>query len=194
MPPSLDLSPDLIQAFVGAAHGDLARVQELYAQEPRLLTATHYWNDAMPETALEAASHTGQREIAQFLLAAGAPLTICTAAMLGRLDDVQAMLADDPALAQASGAHGISLMFHAALSGDTAITQTLLDAGATEGFNHALHAAASQGHVAMTRWLLDNGADDVNHRDGRGRTPLARAVELGHEAVAAILRTHGGAV
>src|SRR5205807_1432199 len=112
------VTPELVQEFVIAAHGDLAKVKELHGVNAALLNVPWAMFD---ETALAAASHTGRREIAEYLLAAGAPLTICAAAMLGQTEQVAAFLQGDPSLANAAGAHGISLLYHAALSGQTAI-------------------------------------------------------------------------
>jgi uncharacterized protein len=101
---------ELVELFVIAAHFNLPRVKELYEQHPELLNEKWAKFD---ESALAAASHTGQRAIAEFLLERGAPLVICTAAMLGRKDDVNAFLREDASLANARGAHGISFLFHA---------------------------------------------------------------------------------
>ena len=57
-----------------------------------------------------------------------------------------------------------------------------------------LHLAAFQGnkhHIAMTKWLLANGAN-VNLTIAFGDTPLDWAVRNKKEDVAAILRNHGG--
>src|SRR6476659_10012492 len=110
------VSQELIEPFVIAAHGDFDKVQELYAAHPEMLNVPWARFD---ETALAAASHMGNRPIAEFLLSAGAPLTVCTAAMLGMRDDVERFIDEDPSLANARGAHGIPIMFHAAMSGDT---------------------------------------------------------------------------
>ncbi len=40
-------------------------------------------------TAIQAAAHTGQRAIAEYLLAKGARLEVCTAAMLGDVAEVE---------------------------------------------------------------------------------------------------------
>ncbi len=122
-----DVSQELVGQFVGAAHGDEATVRSLLAAHPQLLNERYA---QFNETALEAASHMGRRSIAEHLLACGAPLTICAAAMLGRADDVAMFLRNDPMLANSAGAHGIPLFFNAALSGNTEITQLLLDNGA----------------------------------------------------------------
>lgn len=111
---------ELVNEFVRVAHGDLARVQALWQQEPALLNAAWDWGGGDWETGLGAAAHTGQREIALFLLERGARLDIFAAAMLGKLAVVQAILAAFPQLAQARGPHGIPLLVHAQMGGEPA--------------------------------------------------------------------------
>jgi hypothetical protein len=111
-PPAID--PALVQAFVGNAHGDLGEVQRLLGQTPALVNASWDWGGGDWETALGAASHMRNRDIALFLLDNGARLDIFAAAMLGYVDVVRAMLAERPELAQAKGPHGIPLSDHAA--------------------------------------------------------------------------------
>src|SRR5690242_21892720 len=55
-------------AFVGAGHNNLPSVKELVAQEPNLVVASWDWGGGDWETALGGASHTGRRDIAEFLL------------------------------------------------------------------------------------------------------------------------------
>jgi ankyrin repeat protein len=181
-------TPELIQEFVIAAHGNLARVQELLPRHPALLNAVWARTD---EDALAGAAHTGQRAIAEYLLAAGAPLTICAAAMLGLIDQVAASLQKDPTLANARGAHGIPLLVHAAMSGRTDLADLLVAHGGGEGVDGALHGAVAFGHTAMAEWLLARGAniDAVNFE---GKTPLQVAAERGYSDVADLLLQHGG--
>lgn len=54
----------------------------------------------------------------------------------------------------------------------------------------ALHMAARRGAVAVAAALLDCGAE-IEARDGRGDTPLRRAVNCGQPAVAALLLARG---
>ena len=122
---SQPLSQDLIDEFVANAHGNLLRVQELLGQHPTLLNANASWD----ETALAAAAQVGRRDIAEFLLAAGAPLDICTAAMLGRVDAVTSFLRADQGLAHATGAHGIPVLYHAAITNRKQVAKLLLAAG-----------------------------------------------------------------
>jgi len=114
------LQPEMVQEFVGKAHGDLKRVQELLEQEPMLLNAAWDWGAGDWETALGAAAHTGRREIAVYLLGRGARLDIFAAAMLGQLEIVQAILAAQPEARHAPGPHGLPLIVHAKAGGEQA--------------------------------------------------------------------------
>jgi len=183
-----ELDPELIQTFVGNAHGNLAVVQELLEQEPRLLTAK--W-ERFDENALEASGHMGRADIATYLLDKGAPLTIFAAAMLGNIEDVASFLRDNPELATANGVHGISILYHAALSGKVDLAEMLVEHGGGTNASSAIHAAVMHGHPDMTDWLLDHGADP-NAPDYEGKTPLDRALERGHDQIAESLRAHGG--
>lgn len=182
---------DLIDEFVVAAHGDLDKVRELAARHRGLLRARARWG----ETALEAAAHTGSQAIVRHLLAQGLEPTVFTAAVLGDADAVAAWLDRDPRLARARGAHGIPLLFHAAIAGQREVCALLLERGADvndgAGGTTALHAAALRGDAALARWLLERGADP-HARDHEGKTPLERARAAGHAAVAEVLAARRG--
>jgi ankyrin repeat protein len=175
--------------IVLVSHGQFDRVKEILAERPELLNVLY---EPWAETPLGAASHVGNVPIAEYLLELGAPLTITTAAMLGRKKDVERFLEEDPELANAAGAHGISLLFHTAYSGDVSIAEAIVAAGgSTSSAGHAVHAAVSKGHQEMISWLLERGADP-NVPDFQGRTPLAVAEKQGNEAIAVLLRNAGG--
>jgi hypothetical protein len=116
--PALEVS--LVEEFVAVAHGDVNRVKELLAQEPALVNATWDWGGGDFETALGAAAHMGNREIAILLLEHGARLDIFAAAMLGDLEVVKAALAVHPDAINTPGPHGIPLIAHAQAGGDGA--------------------------------------------------------------------------
>ena len=185
------LSQPLIDEFVGVAHGDIVRVRELLAAHPGLANSVATWG----ETPIQAAAQTGQREIVDLLLSAGAPLDICTAAMQGDIERVAGFLVNDPALARATGAHGLPLIYYPACNGRVDIAELVLSRGAQvnggEGVSTPLHGAIAFGHVAMVDWLLSHGAAP-NSLDFRQRSPLEAALDRGDAQSASLLRAHGG--
>ena len=120
MQPKTALQASLVQEFVGVAHGDLNRVQQMLAQEPGLINACWDWGGGDFESALGAAAHMGRKDIANFLLQKGARLDLFAAAMLGKLEIVKAALAAFPAALHTPGPHGIPLIAHAKAGGDEA--------------------------------------------------------------------------
>ena len=183
------LSQDTINNFVVAAHHDLPRVKEMLAAHTGLLNESAEWF----ESGIQAAAHTGQREIAQYLLDQGAPLDICTAAMMGFGDDVDAILKDEPEAAQYTGAHDIPIMFFAAIGNNIPIAEKLLNAGANvnagEGGNTALHGAAGSGHLEMVRWLLAHDANPYA-LDYNGKMPIDLAESENFTEIADLLRPY----
>ena len=117
-PPAID--PQKVEAFVANAHGDIDAVRELLVEEPRLVNAAWDWGGGDWETGLGAAAHMGRRQIALLLLEHGARLDLFAAAMLGYFDIVSAVLADFPAMRDATGPHGIPLVEHARAGGEDA--------------------------------------------------------------------------
>lgn len=118
-----------VQSVVGASHGNVERVRELVSEQPALAKASWDWGFGDWETPLGAASHTGRRQIADFLIGHGARPTIFSAAMMGDLPTVEAFLRADPSLHLLHGPHGISLVRHARAGGDDArpVLDFLLD-------------------------------------------------------------------
>jgi hypothetical protein len=106
-------APELAREMVSVSHGNIQRVRELVKAQPTLAKASWDWGFGDWETALGAASHTGNREIAELLIAAGAPPTLFSAAMLGQLDGVKALIAANPGAQRIPGPHSISLLAHA---------------------------------------------------------------------------------
>jgi len=186
-------STDQLRDFVIAAHWDLPTVKTRLAQFPEMLNAAYPWSEHDHETAVQAAAHAGSRDIAEYLLSNGAPLEICTAAMLGRTDEVAQLLDEDPDLINAHGAHQIPLMAHAAWSGDISLARMLFERGAREGMSFALSNAVTKGHVDMARWLLENGEPDLSWMNYEGKTVSMIALEGGNRALIDLLREHGAA-
>jgi ankyrin repeat protein len=186
-----DLSPDLIREFVLASHFNLEKVQTLLAEHPELLNAAHQWGENDFEDGLGAAAHVGNRPIAELLISKGAPVNICVAAMLGNFAAVKGFVDSSALQANARGAHGISVMFHAALSGETSIAQLLKERGSVEGYSHALFGAIMKKHAGMVEWLLNNGASPTEAKDYEGKTALQRAIASDQTTIADLLRQHG---
>jgi len=116
--PSQD--PALVREVVGLSHRDLKRVQELVERQPALARASIDWGFGDWEACIDAASHTGNKAIAEFLLANGARPTIFSAAMMGQLDVVKAFVAARPGVQRNLGPHGLTLMWHAKQGGPDA--------------------------------------------------------------------------
>ena len=115
------LKSELVNEFVRVAHGDFDRVKALLNQEPALLNAAWDWGNGDWEMGLGAAAHMGRKDISQHLVALGARMDIFAAAMLGRLDIVQAIAGALPEPLKPPGPHGISLMTHAKKGGKEAV-------------------------------------------------------------------------
>jgi ankyrin repeat protein len=194
------LDPAVANEFVGAAHGDLARVKEMLAQESAaqkrlggLIMAQRELGLGDLETGLGGASHMGNREIALYLLSQGARVDAFCAAMLGHREVVLALLKAVPETATTQGPHGYTLLYHAAISGDTEMAAAigkLLATGAKD-YNQALTSAAGHGQLDMIRWLLSNGVTDVNAKDGLGNTALTNALKKNFTEIADELQKQG---
>ncbi|MDI1249984.1 MAG: hypothetical protein PSV13_14065 [Lacunisphaera sp.] len=135
-PPTL--APDKVQAAVGQAHRSLENVMKLVEETPLLANACWDWGGGDFETPLQAAAHTGQHAIAEYLLRKGARLDVYAAAMLGQLDFIKAVLTLDPQAHAIPGPHGFTL----------------------------LHCALQGGERAepVHQWLLAQGVPDVTYR------------------------------
>ena len=110
----------MVREMVIVSHGNLPRVKELLALHPSLAKAAWDWGFGDWEDCLGAASHTGQREIAELLIANGARPSLFSAAMLGHLETVKAFVAAHPGVQRIPGPHGISLLAHAKNGGKPA--------------------------------------------------------------------------
>ena len=184
-------STEQIREFVIAGHGNLEKVRQMLAENPELLNVSYRWNENDTETAVQAAAQIGSAIVAQFLLKQGAPLEICTAAMLGMQDEVVRRLNEDPRNAHATGAHGIPLLPHAVWSENPLLVQLVFERGAKSGATLALHNAVSRGKYEIVEWLLDNAGPDVKAKNFQGKTPLTVASERSNDRIVALLKQHG---
>jgi ankyrin repeat protein len=154
----------------GAAEaGNLAQVQRLVGQEPRLLNA----ENGFQETPLERASSRGHVRVVRWLVDQGAAL------------DQQ-------------GIQGWTPLFIASSRGHTPVVRLLMGRGAdptiasTSGWT-PLMRTSHEGHVDTVRCLLDHPsvAAMINQRNGGGFTALLLACNQGWEGVVRALLDKG---
>ena len=116
--------------------------------------------------------------------------------MLGEADVLTAMLRAHPALANARGPHGYTLFYRAGYSGNVSLAETIAPLIVAEKrarhFNQALETATAGGHTDLVAYLLDHGVDNPNTKNFLGKTPLDVALAKQLEAIAKLLREHGG--
>ena len=104
-----------------AGHQDLEKTQQLLQKERGLLNATWDWGGGDFETALGGASHMGRRDIALFLIDQGARMDLFAAAMLGKIDIINAALAVFAKAYLSPGPHRIPMIEHARKGGPEAL-------------------------------------------------------------------------
>ena len=131
-PPSADNVPDFpehdpqidrirVKRFVIAGHFNLAAVEKMLAEDPKLINGAIDWGNGDFETALGGASHMGRRDIAEFLLAHNARMDIFAATMLGKIDIVKSAVTAFPNIVHVPGPHKIPLIAHAEKGGPPAV-------------------------------------------------------------------------
>jgi hypothetical protein len=106
--------------MVTVSHYDLHRVKELVEARPSLARAAWDWGFGDWETALGAASHMGNRPIAEYLISKGARPSLFSSAMLGHLEVIKSFVAVQPGVERIHGPHSISLLTHAKAGGQAA--------------------------------------------------------------------------
>src|SRR5258708_1842069 len=100
-------------------------MKALLEREPGLLQSSWDWGNGDWESALQAAAHTGSRDMAVFLLDRGARLDLMAVTMLGQLPLLKLSIDSNPASLNVRGAHGIPLLSHA-VAGD-ALARPVVD-------------------------------------------------------------------
>jgi hypothetical protein len=174
--PSQD--PALVREVVGVSHRDLKRVQELVERQPALARASIDWGFGDWEACIDAASHVGNKPIAEFLLANGARPTIFSAAMMGQLDVVKAFVAARPGVQRTLGPHGLTLMWHAKQGGPdaAAVVQYLTALGDADVSPATAPLAAPDRDALVGKYTYGSGPRDhftvEVRRDMQGRDQL----------------------
>ena len=157
------LDPKLVQQFVGACHRDPDGVKTMLKQEPGLSNASWNLGGGDWERGMEAAAHMGRPDIADTLIQHKARKCAYWAAMAGEEAIVKAFVTSDTEIVNTGGAHGISLMAHAAICGKVTLTQYLRDHGA-ELDNKSLEHAVRGNRIDMVVWLVENGVNPAARR------------------------------
>lgn len=191
------LPQDFINEFALLAHRDADRVKHLLKIAPGLIGARATWD----ESGIEAAAHMGLVALARYLADHGAPVSTCTATLLGLRDRVEGLVRSDAACVRERGAHDIALMAYTAYGDQQPdIADLLLRAGASVhakalGGLTTLHVAAGKGYLELADVLLAHGADVNAPAKARGQdlTPLAAAMKAKQDKMAAFLKSRGGA-
>jgi hypothetical protein len=149
--------------LVGAAHNNLDRVKAMVSRHPELAKASWDWGFGDWESALGAASHVGNRPIAEYLLEQGAPPTIFSSAMLGQLAVVTAMVAAQPGVHRVRGPHGIPLLAHARAggAGSAPVLAYLESLGGAGDPRPTVPLPADQRATLLGRYAFGQGPRDV---------------------------------
>lgn len=131
-PPPIKL--EIIKEYITVAHGQFPRLKEMLENDKQLLHVSYDWGGGDYESAIEAAGHVGNREIAAYLIGKGARYNIYLASMLGHLDIVKQVLTLNPGLLNSKGPHGFTLLHHANKGGEPSrpVADYLIALGAKE--------------------------------------------------------------
>jgi ankyrin repeat protein len=161
--------------------GEYERVKAMVTANPALIAARAHSG----ESAILTAVYYRQKEIANLLVARGAPLSVYEAAAAGEIERVERLVGEDRALTQTFSHDGWTPLHLSAFFGHAKVAEYLLDHGAdarvisrNSNANTALHAALAGNHKMLAALLMGAGAD-VNAGDGAGWRPLHLAAHNG---------------
>jgi len=171
------------EAFFGAVtSGDVDEVRRMLTEDASLASAVN--EGGVP--ALLLALYYQKADVADVILAAGAPLTVWEAAATGRTERVRELVSADPSLACAYAQDGFYPLGLAVFFGHPDTARALMEIGADldQAARNAakvcpLHAAAAAKQTELGCELLDRGADP-NVRQQAGFTPLHEAARQGN--------------
>ena len=115
------LDPEQVKTFVGASHGKMEIVKELYEEAPALIHSAWDWGGGDFERPIGAASHVGNIPMVTYLLERGAVMNLHTACLLGKIDIVKSLIMAFPNQLDARGPHGFTPLHHAIKGGENAL-------------------------------------------------------------------------
>jgi hypothetical protein len=173
--------PELVREMVMVSHFDLKRVKELVSARPTLAKATWDWGFGDWESALGAASHMGNRPIAEYLLANGARPSLFSATMLGQLQVVKAFVAAQPGIQRTPGPHSISLLAHAKAGGEASrpVFEFLQSLGDADAPPEAALSDADRARILGTYIFGSGPTERVDVTFEKGRLTWTRKGTMG---------------
>ena len=182
------------QDFIDAAiQGDVAKVKEMLRADPSLAQS----KDQNGLSVILKAQYHGKREVVGELLGTGVQIDIFEAAATRQTARVEALIKDDPSLANTHSVDGFTPLGLAAFFGHPETVNALLAGGAQVNLASretmkmtplASAISAQQNNIART--LIEHGAD-VNAKAENDLTPLHTAAARGNIEMATLLLDHG---
>ncbi|OGP60430.1 MAG: hypothetical protein A2V67_19020 [Deltaproteobacteria bacterium RBG_13_61_14] len=212
----IELTPQEEELYKAIEKGELARVKFLINEKPALVFTE---SRIEGETPLHRAAWTGQKKIAEFLIAKGAKVNksdgmffstpLIYAACQGH-KEVAELLINKGAYVDNSDSEGWNPVLCAVWYGHKEVLELLLRHGATMimtvymAFEDVpwesswmdgtpLQIAVIRGHKDMAQYLLDQKAN-VNEANDYGRTPLHLAAYWGRKDFVELLLSRGAKV
>jgi ankyrin repeat protein len=180
-------------AFLAIERGDLARLNELLAEDPALAAA----RDEQGVSIVLRARYRFQTEAVAALLARRPELDLFAAAAVGDALRVGSILELDYGAAQAFAGDGFNALQLACFFAEADCARLLLERGANvdavskNGMElRALHAAAAGRSLACVELLLEHGADANSQQHG-GWSALHAAVSIPDARMVALLLGRG---
>jgi len=184
------MSQELFEAIKG---GKADEVRRLVRDNPALKDA----RDASGASAILTATYNMKPDVVNALIESGATVDLCEAAVLGRVDRIQEILAIAPGRVSEYAPDGFTPVALACFFGQLAAAQTLIAAGADVNAAaknplkvQALHAAVAGRNLEIVEAVLNAGADP-NAQQQAGFRPMHEAGSNANRKLAELLLARG---
>ncbi len=181
------------EVFAALERGDAERLRSVVAADPSLGSA----RNEEGVSAVREALYSGNDELAEVLVQAGAELDVFDAAAVGDVRRLRELIDADSSLVDAYSSDGFTPLQLASFFSHPEAVDVLLERGAdVSSRSHndmgvmPLHAAAAARNAGIVRALLAHGADPNVRQEG-SFTPLHEAALHGHEEMVELLLEHG---